>query len=133
MLRSSIWVKALLCLLLPFVCLAETPYERVHIAPQLSLELPAEELALSFGKPAPRPTIAQYHAAQKKTQWKWTAATMLTLGTATMLTGVRLFNKGKNAKKIAAGDAMISIGVGVDLAAIIPIAMAFYWHRKIML
>jgi hypothetical protein len=111
----------------------QTPYEYIRLAPRLMLDLEeyaAQSPVLQIGDLPPR-SPEQQRAYQKRTQWRWVALGTITLGTATLLTGVRLFNKGKNAKKIAVGDAMILIGVGIDIAVIGPLVMERYWHRTI--
>jgi hypothetical protein len=102
--------------------------ERTIRVPSLLPPLQVEEgLGLCIGRRSP---AGRYQYAHRRfTQWSLISAGVLFLGTSTLLTGVRLFNKGNNAKKNAAGDTLITIGVGVDLAAILPIGVAYWWWR----
>jgi hypothetical protein len=84
---------------------------------------------LIFGKPAPSPEYAYYY--NKRLQWRLISIATGFVGTTTLFTGVVLFNRGNNAKKNAAGDALINIGFGVDLAALLPLGVAYYWGRKL--
>jgi hypothetical protein len=91
-----------------------------------SVEVP-ESLGLNVGS---SPVGRVRYAHKKFTQWSLLSAGVLVLGTGTLLTGVRLFNTGNNAKKNAAGDTLIIVGIGVDLAAILPVGVAYYWWRR---
>ena len=93
--------------------------------------LPSVEVPESLGLNVGRSPVGRVGYAHKKfTQWSLLSAGVLVLGTGTLLTGVRLFNTGNNAKKNAAGDTLINVGIGVDLAAILPVGVAYYWRRK---
>lgn len=72
-------------------------------------------------KPSPR---------EKAKKWLIVSGVTLGVGGATLATGVRLFNQGKNAKKIAVGDAMINIGFGISFATLLPLGVSGYWYKK---
>jgi hypothetical protein len=129
--KSVSRISLILLCCLPSLLFAGEPYSYIRLAPQLTIHFEeASAPALEIGK---RPPLSpeQQRAFDKRFLWRTISVSSLALGTATLLTGVRLFNKGKNAKKIAVGDAFINIGIAVDIAAIGPIVMARYWHRKI--
>ena len=84
-------------------------------------------LALTIGG---APVGRSQYAHRKFTRWTLISAGVLGLGTATLLTGVRLFNTGNNAKKNAAGDTLINVGVGVNIAAVLPLGVAGWWWRS---
>jgi hypothetical protein len=91
-----------------------------------TVEVP-EALGLNLGR---SPIGRALYAHKKFRQWSLISAGVLVLGTSTLLTGVRLFNTGNNAKKNAAGDTLINVGIGIDLAAILPVGVAYLWWRK---
>jgi hypothetical protein len=93
--------------------------------------LPTVEVPESLGLNLGRSTSGRALYAHKKfRQCSLISAGVLVLGTSTLLTGVRLFNNGNNAKKNAAGDTLINVGIGIDLAAILPVGVAYLWWRK---